>query len=238
MKKNILIILGIFILGIFASIFANQILWPYFVERSLFYQYGLEQSPVYVTERTEVTIQENVALKNAIERVEKAIVGLTTETKDDILKGSGLILTSDGLVVTLARLVPQGADFMFFVEGEPVSFQILKRDLTKDLALIKLEANNLPTVGFADYGKLKLGERVFLVGTAYGVKDYKKTANEGVITYLDDVFFQTNIYEGQYLNGSPLFNIEGEALGLSSVDPWGSRVSAIPITTIKDFAGF
>ena len=238
MKKNILIILAIFVVSVVGGIFGDQILWPYLVAGPLMRQYGIEQNPVYVTETKEVTIQESTALTNAIEKVDRAIIGVTSETSDKSLKGSGLILTSDGLAVTLARLVPQGADSMFFIEGKPVSFQILKRDLDQDLALVKLEANNLPTVGFADYERLKLGERVFLVGTAYGVKEYSKTANEGVVTYFDDIFLQTNIYEGQYLNGSSLFNIEGQALGLTLVDPWGSRVSAIPITTIKTFAGF
>lgn len=238
MKKNILVILGTFIVGIAGGIFGNQILWPYLVSGPLMRQYGLEQNPVYVTETKEITVQENTALKSAIGKVNQAVIGVTSETKEDVLKGSGLILTSDGLAVTLARLVPQGADSMFFVEGKPASFQILKRDLTQDLALIKLEANNLSTVGFADYGRLKLGERVFMIGTAYGVKDYRQTANEGVVTYFDDVFAQTNIYEGQFLNGSPLFNIEGQALGLSIVDPWGSRVSVVPISTVKTFAGF
>jgi len=81
MLKNIFKILAIFIIGMVGGIFADQIFWPYFVERPLFYQYRLEQSPVYVTERKEVYIQENVVLKNAIEKVEKVVVGVRTETK-------------------------------------------------------------------------------------------------------------------------------------------------------------
>jgi len=137
MLKNIFKILAIFIIGMVGGIFADQIFWPYFVERPLFYQYRLEQSPVYVTERKEVYIQENVVLKNAIEKVEKVVVGVRTETKaGKILEGSGLILTADGLVITLAELVPSGSTFNFFVEGESVSFQILKRDSKENLALI------------------------------------------------------------------------------------------------------
>ena len=128
MLKNLFKIVGIFILGIGGGIFADQILWPYFIERPLFHQYRLEQSPVYLTERKEVTIQENVALKNAIERVEKTVVGVRSVKKDGkILESSGLIITSDGLVITLAEIVPQGSTFGFFVDGEKVNFQILKR---------------------------------------------------------------------------------------------------------------
>ena len=150
--KWVLKVLAIFILGIFGGIFADQILWPYFIEKPLFYQYRLEQSPVYVTEKKEVTITENIALQNAIEKVEKTIIGVQTKTKTGkILAGSGLILTSDGLVVTLADLVPQGGNSSFFVDGETASFQILKRDLKENLALIKIEKTNLPTVGFANF---------------------------------------------------------------------------------------
>ncbi|MCP6718807.1 MAG: S1C family serine protease [Patescibacteria group bacterium] len=237
MRKAILKILGIFILGIFGGIFADQILWPYLVERPLFYEYRLEKNPVYVTEKEEITIQENVALQNAIEKVEKAVIGVKTETKEKILQGSGLILTSDGLVVTLADLVPQGGSFLFFIEGEPASFQVLKRDLKENLALIKLEKDSLSTVGFANIERLKLGERVFLVGTAFGVKDFRRTVNEGIVSNFNEDEIQTSILEVGTLAGSPLFNIEGELLGLSTVDYWG-RVRAIPVTKVRTFAGF
>ena len=239
--KWVLKILGVFILGIFGGIFANQILWPYFIERPLFYQYRLEQSPVYVTEKKEVTITENIALQNAIEKVEKTIIGVQTKTKTGkILAGSGLILTSDGLVVTLADLVPQGGNSSFFVDGETASFQILKRDLKENLALIKIEKTNLPTVGFANFEKLKLGERVFLVGVIF--KNQKTTlpgyvVNEGIVKSFDENSIETNIFEKNNLTGSPLFDIVGNILGLNIIDKEG-KVSAIPIPKIKSFAGF
>ena len=239
--KWVLKILGVFILGIFGGIFANQILWPYFIEKPLFYQYRLEQSPVYVTEKKEVTITENIALQNAIEKVEKTIIGVQTKTKTGkILAGSGLILTSDGLVVTLADLVPQGGNSSFFVDGEITSFQILKRDLKENLALIKIEKTNLPTVGFANLEKLKLGERVFLVGVIF--KNQKTTlpgyvVNEGIVKSFDENSIETNIFEKNNLTGSPLFDIVGNILGLNIIDKEG-KVSAIPIPKIKSFAGF
>lgn len=237
MVKNVLKILGIFVLGMVGGIFADQILWPYFIERPLFYQYRLEQSPVYVTERKEITIQENIALKNAIEKVEKVVVGVRTETKArKILEGSGLILTSDGLMVTLVELVPQGATFNFFVNGESVPFQILKRDLKENLALIKLEKTNLPTVGFANLEKIKLGERVFLVGIVFEETGPKKIVNEGIIKSFNENSIETNIFEKNNLAGSPLFDIEGKVLGLNVINKDG-KVFTIPISKIKTFSG-
>ena len=245
MFKNILKILAIFIIGMVGGIFADQILWPYFIERPLFYQYRLEQSPIYLTERKEITIQENLALKNAIEKVEKVVIGVRSETKTGkILEGSGLILTADGLIITLAELVPQGSVFNFFVEGEKVSFQILKRDLKENLALIKLEKTNLPTVGFANLEKLKLGERVFLVGTTFinvtkqdlVTFEVRKVVNEGIVTSFDEEIIETNIFEKSALAGSPLFDIEGKVLGLNTVDKTG-KIITIPISRIRTFSG-
>jgi len=238
MVKNVFKIIGVFILGIGGGIFADQILWPYFVEKPLFYQYRLEQSPVYLTERKEITIQENVALRNAIEKVEKTVIGVRTETQaKKIIEGSGLIITSDGLVVTLAELVPQGSNFSFFVEGQSANFQILKRDLKENLALVKIEKSNLPIVSFANLEKLKLGERVFLVGVIFEKEELSKIVNEGIIKSFSEDFIKTNIFENYLLKGSPLFNIEGEVLGLNTIDKEG-KVIAIPISKIKTFAGF
>lgn len=238
MLKNIFKIIGIFIIGIVGGIFADQILWPYFIERPLFHQYRLEQSPVYLTERKEITIQENVALKNAIEKVEKVVVGVKTETKaGKFLEGSGLIITADGLMVTLAKLVLQGSTFSFFIDGEKVNFQILKRDLEDNLALIKIEEANLPTVSFADLEKMKLGERVFLVGVIFKKGEPSKIVNEGIVKSFGQDFIKTNIFEENILKGSPLFDIGGNILGLNTIDKEG-KVIAIPISKIKSFAGF
>ncbi len=238
MRKTLFKILGIFILGIFGGIFADQILWPYFIERPLFYQYRLEKNPIYLTEKKEIIIQENVALKNAVEKVEKTVIGVKTKTKTGkTLEGSGLIVTSDGLLVTLADLVPQGSTFSFFVEGKPVHFQILKRDLKENLALIKIEGSNLSTASFANFEKLKLGERVFLVGVVFEKEEIKKIVNEGIVKSFDDNSIETNIIEAENLSGSPLFDIEGNVLGLNQIDSSGKIIS-IPVSKIKSFSGF
>ncbi len=237
MKKFILYTLLAFVVGIGGGIFADQILWPYFIEKPLFEQYNLEQRPVYVTERKEVAIQENTALQDSVEKVDKAVAGIITQTDGKTVKGSGLVVTADGLIVSLADLVPQGGKFSVFVEGQPVSFKILKRDLENNLALIKVEKTNLLTVGFANLDNLRQGERVFLVGAFQTTQGVETTVNEGMVKYFDKDAIYTNIMETTTLAGSPLFNVQGEFLGLNTVDYWG-RVSAIPVDKIRSFAGF
>ena len=248
MAKSVLKIIACFVIGTVGGIFADQILWPYFIVRPLFYQYELEQAPVYITEKKENTIyiQENLALRELVEEVTPAVIGVKTKTIDgEILKGAGVVLTSDGLIVTLASLVPWGSEFYFFVDDKWPAYQILKRDLENDLALIKVEKNGLKTRGFADLEKLKLAEPVFLVGMVFPLATSteqiltppQNKVNTGIITLFSENTIQTNILEDQEISGSPLFNFDGRVVGLSTIDETG-KVSAIPISIIRAFAGF
>jgi len=242
MLKNVLKVLAVFVIGMVGGIFADQIFWPYFIERPLFHQYRLEQTPINVIERKEIFIQENTALTEAVKKVEKAIVGVRTETgapsgSAKILEGSGLVMASDGLIVTLAELVPAGSDFAFLIEGKPAGYQILNRDLKNNLALIKLDKVNLSAVSFVDLDKIKLGQRVFLVGTIFDKEGVsQKMVNEGIIKYFSRDLIHTNIFEKHTLAGSSLFDIEGNVLGLNKIDKEG-KIITIPISLIREFTG-
>ncbi|MFH1401660.1 MAG: serine protease [Parcubacteria group bacterium] len=238
MLKNILRILEIFAVGMMGGIFATQVLWPYFVERPFFEKYGLSQPPVYVTEIKEVIIQENTALENAIEKNQKTIIGIRAKTQaGKIIEGSGLVVTSDGMIVTLAELIPQGSSFYFYVGGKAAAYQILKRDAKLNLALIKVEKNNLPTAGFADMDKIKLGERIFLIGTVFASSTPEIIVDEGIIKKIDTSYIKTSIAEAEGVTGSALFDIEGNILGLNSIDKEG-KIVTIPVSKIKIFVGF
>jgi serine protease Do len=237
MFKNILKIIIVFIIGVIGGIFADQILWPYFIERPLFYEYRLEQAPMHVTEQKNITVLENTALQDAVEIVEKSVVGIRTVTsKGRIITGSGLVVTSDGLIITLAELVPQGQKFAFFVDSKAPNYQILKRDLKNNLALIKLEDNNLSTIGFAEFGSLRFGQRVFLVEAVLKKGDLNKVVDEGIIKTYDQDLIETNISKNSNISGSPLFNIKGELVGLNIVEE--NKVSAVPVNKIREFVGF
>jgi len=237
MSKNILKIVAVFIIGTVGGIFADQIFWPYFIEKPFFYEYRLEKNPVYLTESKEIIIQENTALVEAVEKAEKTVVAVRTKTKaGQVLEGSGLVVTSDGLMVTLAELVPQGSDFSFFIGNSPVLFQVLKRDLAENLALVKISDAVLTTTSFARLDKLKKGERVFLIGAVFEEGISLKSVNEGIIKSFDENLIRTSMLEDGSMAGSPLFNIEGDVLGINTVDSQGN-VSAIPIAKIKKFIG-
>jgi S1-C subfamily serine protease len=237
MLKNAFKILAIFILGIFGGIFGSEILWPYFVERPLFLEYRLEPRPVYLTQKKEIRIQENVALQGAIEKVEKSVVGIETKTKKGkVLEGSGMVAFREGLIITLFDLVPEGSTTTVFFENQKFPAEILKRDKKENLALLKIQKEDLQPVSFGDFEKIKLGQRVFLVGVVFSEGKIKKVVNEGILKYFDKDFIETNIAENEKLIGSSLFDIDGNFLGLNFLNEEGKIVS-IPILKIKSFAG-
>jgi S1-C subfamily serine protease len=229
MAKNILRILGFFAVGMIGGIFADQIFHLYLLPSS---------QPVYLTEKKEIYIQENVVLVNSIEKVEKMVIGVKSKTLDGEIKGgAGMIVTSDGLAVTLSELIPQGSTFYFYVDSLPVSYQVLKRDATSDLALLKLEKNNLPAAGFADMDKVRLGTRIFLLGKFFATSTPENIVDEGIIKKIEKNYLKTNIANSEGAEGSVLFDIEGNAVGLNKIDAKGNLIT-IPISTIKQFVGF
>lgn len=240
MPRSLLQLISIFLVGIAGGIFGAQILWPLFIERPLFYKYRLSQNPTYVTEVKEITVQENVALQDAIDRVRKTVVVVeSVSSEGQVSRGSGFILTSDGFVVTVNELLPQGGKFAFFVDGEKVSYQVLKRDPQANLVLIKLDKSGLTTVRFADFDGLRIGQHIFLAGAELmpeeGVMNF--IVNEGIIRNKNRQKIETTIFESSTVRGAPVFDIDGNLIGLSVLDRSG-RVSVIPAPTIKFFAGF
>ncbi len=213
--KTVAKIVGILILGALGAW-----LFEYFI-----FPFTISDRNVVVNQTQQIYITENTALENAIKNVQKSIVAIQ---KNGVFAGSGLIATSDGSVITLASLIPAGSRTVVLLNGEPVNFKIEKRDLKDNLALIKIEKNNLATVGFADANKIMLGQRVFLIGSDF--------ANEGIIRSFNNNIVKTNISEKFIASGTPLFNISGELVGLNFVDS-DAKVSAISINTIKSFLG-
>jgi S1-C subfamily serine protease len=239
MLKNILKILAVFIIAMVGGIFSEQIVWPYLVEKPLFYRYGLEQAPVHITETKEITIQENTALQEAIKGVESSIIAVrTVDSHKNVIEGSGFVISSDGLIITLAELVPVGSDFSFFIGEEKQSYEIQKRDIKNNLALVKLEKTNFNAVDFGNIGEKEIGERIFLVGTIFDEKgEISKMTNEGIIKYFKEDFIHTNIFENEIASGSSVFDIQGKILGLSEIDEQGKLV-VLPISLIREFSGF
>jgi len=242
MRKSILRIFFVLAVGALGGIIFQAFILPYLATKDYFKQFGfvkiLTEREVNIHPTNEIFIQENKVLQDAVERVEKSVIGVKAQSaQEKIIEGSGLVLTTEGHVVTLGDLLPKGYNFSFFWEGEKVPYEDLKVDKTGSLVKLRIEKRDLPTLPFADMGNIKRGQRVFLVGVIFENGQAQKIVNEGIIKAFDEDLIRTNIFEKSTLTGSPLFDIEGNVLGLNTVDREG-KVTAISTKKIREFTGF
>jgi len=137
--------------------------------------------------------------------------------------GSGVIVSSDGLIVTNNHVV-EGADEIkvtLFNRKEYIA-EIVGTDSKTDLAVIKIEEKELPTVPWGDSEKLEVGEFVLAIGSPFGLArtvtmgiiSATGRANVGIADYED--FIQTDAAINPGNSGGPLVNIRGELVGINT----------------------
>jgi len=202
-----------------------------------FYQ-CVELAPLYLSstlsspkiEKSETVIQENKALKNAIAKVKNMAIAVKSGDGRTV---SGAAITSDGLAVTLNSAYPAGAAAEVFSAGEKIGFEVVKRDKDANLAILRLSGADLFTAGFYQQEDLPLGERIFLVGALPSGEFF---ANEGTVRAVSGDKIVTNIYEDAASAGAPVFDIEGNFLGIAQVAESG-QVTVISVAKIKKAAG-
>jgi serine protease Do len=134
--------------------------------------------------------------------------------------GSGFILSTDGFVMTNAHVV-DGADEVFVTLTDKREFKarVIGADKRTDVALVKIDAANLPTVRIGDVGRLKVGEWVMAIGSPFGLEN---TVTAGIVSakardtgeFLP--FIQTDVAINPGNSGGPLINMRGEVVGINS----------------------
>ncbi len=136
--------------------------------------------------------------------------------------GSGFIISADGYVVTNAHVV-DGADEVRVTLGDKREFlaKVIGADRKTDVALIKIDAKDLPRVVIGDPEKLKVGEWVVAIGKPFGLEN---TMTAGIVSAKGrDLpqenlvpFIQTDAAVNPGNSGGPLFNLKGEVIGVNS----------------------
>ena len=134
--------------------------------------------------------------------------------------GSGFILSADGFVMTNAHVV-EGADEVLVTLNDKREFKakIIGADRRTDVALVKIDAGNLPFVRLGDVGRLKVGEWVLAIGSPFNLEN---TVTAGIVSakqrdtgeYLP--FIQTDVAVNPGNSGGPLINMRGEVVGINS----------------------
>lgn len=137
--------------------------------------------------------------------------------------GSGVIISSDGYIVTNNHVV-EGADELTVTlnDNREFSATIVGTDKTTDLALIKVNAKNLPTLPIGDSDKLKVGEWVLAVGNPFNLNS---TVTAGIVSAKArslgangvESFIQTDAAINAGNSGGALVNTSGELVGINAM---------------------
>ncbi len=136
--------------------------------------------------------------------------------------GSGFILSSDGYILTNQHVVADArAITVRLSDRRELPAKVVGSDERSDLALLKIDATDLPAVKLGDVSKLRVGEWVVAIGSPFGF-DYSVTA--GIVSAkgrsLDTEqyvpFIQTDAAINPGNSGGPLFNLKGEVVGINS----------------------
>src|SRR5574344_1559454 len=137
--------------------------------------------------------------------------------------GSGVIISSDGYIVTNNHVV-EGADELTVTlnDNKEYSARIVRTDKTTDLALIKIDAKNLPAIVIANSDKLKVGEWVLAVGNPFNLNS---TVTAGIVSAKArslgangvESFIQTDAAINAGNSGGALVNTKGELVGINAM---------------------
>ncbi|MCF0253738.1 MAG: trypsin-like peptidase domain-containing protein, partial [Duodenibacillus sp.] len=136
--------------------------------------------------------------------------------------GSGFIISADGLILTNHHVV-DGADEITvrLTDNREFKGKVLGSDQKTDIAVVRIEARNLPALKMGKSDSLKVGEWVAAIGSPFG---FDNTVTAGIVSaksrkLANDAyvpFIQTDVAINPGNSGGPLFNMDGEVVGINS----------------------
>ena len=161
------------------------------------------------------------------------------------VQGSGFIVTDDGYILTNNHLVGEAENVRVqLADDREVKAKVIGADPESDVALVKIEENDLPYLKLADSDALEVGEWVVAIGSPFGLShtvtagivSAKGRSGVGIATYED--FIQTDAAINPGNSGGPLLNLDGKVVGINTaiISRSGGNMGiglAIPVNMAK-----
>jgi len=170
--------------------------------------------------------------------------------KKDVGGGSGFFVSSDGLIVTNRHVVEDTGAFytVFTNDGKKHEAKVVARDPVLDIALIKINGNNFPTLPLGNSDSVLVGQTAIAIGNA--LSEFRNTVSVGVVSGLSrsvtaggsfgksellDNVIQTDAAINPGNSGGPLLDLSGKVIGVNVAVVTGSQGIgfALPINSIK-----
>lgn len=137
--------------------------------------------------------------------------------------GSGIIMRSDGYIVTNYHVVAQADEIEVLLSNrESVKAEVVGTDEESDLAVLKIDRTNLPTLEFADSSKLNVGQYAIAIGSPFQLRNsvsvgHVSALHRAINAKRFEDLVQTDAAINRGNSGGPLINIEGEVIGINTL---------------------
>jgi len=156
--------------------------------------------------------------------VAPSLVSIESTTANGYSTGTGVILTADGYIITNAHVVAGGLEVrVILFDNRVLSAKLVGFHSTEDLAVLKVEGDDLLPAQFGDSARLRIGESVAAIGDSLG---YRSTITDGIVSSLDRevdvegttmVLIQTSAAINFGNSGGALVNRHGQVVGITTV---------------------
>ena len=191
-------------------------------------------------------------LANLFERISPSVVSVTVITEDGGGTGSGFVIQESGLILPNTHVVENAVAVSGTLQdGTELPAEILGRDPSTDVALLRVAVRTSPAVGLGDSDQVRIGEPAIVIGSPFG---FDQSLTAGYISALGrtlrsgdeygteiDHVIQTDAAVNPGNSGGPLLNAEGEVIGITTaIFSTGGGFEgigfAVPINTAKAVA--
>ena len=188
----------------------------------------------HAEEDTYISSDGKLTTTQVHEKVRPSVVGILNYTAENALtadsSGSGIILSSDGYILTNAHVISGAANLVVVLDNnEEYAAQLIGSDISTDLAVIKIDAENLTGAELGDSDQLKVGEPVVAIGNPAGL-NLAGSTTQGIVSGLDRTIsvtletgesismevIQTDAAINPGNSGGPLINEYGQVIGINS----------------------
>jgi putative serine protease PepD len=182
--------------------------------------------PLNVAEPRDV-IETRVNVAKVADYVAPSVVTISADVNGGTSLGTGVIISTDGEIVTNAHVIRDATEIRVRLAGEtePRRVSLLASDRGNDLALLRMSGDGFEAATFADPGSVRLGDEVVAIGFALGL-DGEPSVTLGIVSALrrsigqSDVFLdgliQTDAAISSGNSGGPLVNAAGEVVGINT----------------------
>ena len=175
-------------------------------------------------------------ISGLVEAVRPSVVRIDAVTSGGSGTGTGFVISADGRIATNAHVVGDAATVeVEFSDGATSTATVLGVAPSEDLAVIRVERDDLAPVEFGSSDDLRVGERVVAIGNSLGFEG-SATATDGIVSAVDrsiqteegnrlTELIQTDAAINPGNSGGPLFDLDGKVVGINSAgSPWAQNV--------------